>query len=309
MPNESLERRILLPDLDSEQAATEIGEFVVKQVLLHSSTGCVIGLSGGVDSTTTAALIKKAFDRYNSSVSADNQKKQLEVVGYILPSNTNNPDDTRDGISVAERLGIRYEVHSIEKVVEAFLSTNPEALAVKYDKGNLMSRIRANVLSTKAASENKTLAGTGNKDEDFGIGYYTLFGDGAVHISPIGSLSKRLVQQMACYFGFEDIAKRIPTAGLEPGQTDYKDLGYGYDIVELVSEGFSQGFTREELIVHSQVKPIIEQQIKQYESMYCHKKFSSVSEVVDDITRRHYIADEKAKIIHPPMASVTLTYR
>lgn len=306
---ETLEKRIILPEIDSEQAAAEIGEFVVNQVISHSSTGCVIGLSGGVDSTTTAALIKKAFDRYNSSVSADNQKKQLEVVGYILPSDTNNPDDTRDGINVAERLGIRHEVHSIEKILEAFQSTNPEALAVKYDKGNLMSRIRANILSTKAATENKTLAGTGNKDEDFGIGYYTLFGDGAVHISPIGNLSKRLVRQMSCYFGFEDIAKRIPTAGLEPGQTDYKDLGYDYDVVELVSEGFSQGLTREEIIVHSQIKPVVEHQINLYESKYGHKKFNSVGEVVDDIVRRHYIADEKAKIIHPPIAPVTLMYR
>ena len=172
-----------------------------------------------------------------------------------------------------------------------------------------MSRIRANVLSTKAAHEGKSLAGTGNKDEDFGIGYYTLFGDGAVHLSPIGGLSKRLVYEMASHLGYEDIAKKLPSAGLEPGQTDFKDLGYGYDLVELVCEGLEQGFSREELGKHSQIKPLVEKQQKQYKEMYGQEKFSDSYQVVDDIMRRHKIADAKARIIHPPIAPVNLNYR
>jgi NAD+ synthase len=301
MEDEKLEERVIrLARMNPETVSREICNFIIEHVQAANASGAVIGLSGGVDSTTTAALAKRAFDAYNQK----KPKCKLELVGYILPSATNSPDDESDGVKVAERLGIRYEVLTIEPIVEAFGHTNPEAFKKSYDKGNLMSRIRANILSTKAATERKTLIGTGNKDEDFGIGYYTMFGDGAVHMSPIGALPKRLVRQMAIYQGFPDLANRVPTAGLEKGQTDAGDLGYDYDAVEIVLEGLGQGFTQEQLAGHSQVKNIVEPQFAH------NRKFSRVADVVDDILQRHYLsALPKAEIIHPPIPEVTLDYR
>nr|MCU0539632.1 NAD(+) synthase [Desulfobacterales bacterium] len=159
---------IKLARMECARVCEEIGDFVISQVRSAGATGCVVGLSGGVDSSTTAALIQRAFDRHRTA--------RYELVGYILPSNLNKEDDFRDARSVAAALGIRYEIHDIEAPVEAFRVTNPEAFEDIFHKGNLISRVRANVLSTKAATEGKLLAGTGNKDEDFGIGYYTLFG-------------------------------------------------------------------------------------------------------------------------------------
>jgi len=294
-------KRIKLARMDCEKVSGEIGDFVIEQVRCTGTTGCVMGLSGGVDSSTTAALIKRAFDRHAAAT--------YELVGYILPSNLDKQDDISDAERVARYLGICCEIISIEKPVEAFRATNPEAFESIFHKGNMISRVRANVLSTKAATEKKIVAGTGNKDEDFGIGYYTLFGDGAVHLSPIGGLSKRLVREMAAFLGLDHaIVNRIPTAGLEPGQSDYKDLGYDYDVVELVSEGFVQGLTVDELSRHEQIVPLVEKQMQHYMTVFGVSKFARVDQVVEDVLRRHEIAKGKMKIIHPPSPKISLSY-
>jgi NAD+ synthase len=275
-------KKIKLATMDCKQVCGEIGDFVIEAVLQTASSGCVIGLSGGVDSSTAAALIKTAFDLYNAKRAKNHL--QLELIGYILPSRVNPTRDEADAEAVARSLSIRCETHPIENLVESFRLTNPEAFENKFHKGNMISRIRANVLSTKAATENKILAGTGNRDEDFGIGYYTLFGDGAVHLSPIAGLPKRLVREMAAFLGLDKkIIQREPTAGLEPGQSDFKDLGYDYDVVEIITEGLHQGFSRGELVKTAQIAPLIEQQIKQYKSTYGDEKFQSVQAVVQDV--------------------------
>ncbi|MGV8141703.1 MAG: NAD(+) synthase [Candidatus Woesearchaeota archaeon] len=297
-------KKIKLPYMNPEIVADDIGNFVLHRVRKANATGCVIGLSGGIDSTATAAVIKRAFDIRNYGCIFDDEK--FELVGYILPSKINSDTDTEDGIRVAKSLGIRYEVISLDKDIEGFRSTNPEAFESSYHLGNLISRIRANVLNTKGATEKKIVAGTGNKDEDFAVGYYTMFGDGAVHMSPIGNLSKRLVRELATYLGVDkDLVYREPSAGLELGQTDFKDLGYGYDVVELVTEGLIQGCDYEALVKHPQIKPLVESQIKIQDN----PKLKSVEEIVDDILRRHTIAELKAEVIHPPKAPITLEYR
>jgi NAD+ synthase len=296
------EPRIKLAKMNPKQVADEIGDFIVRKVLDLNKTGGVVGLSGGVDSTCVAALSKQAFARHN----AQNPQRPLEVVGYILPSNTNHPKDAEDGLKVAKRLGIRYEVQGIEAIVEAFKSTNPEALAHKYHRGNLTSEIRAVVLHTKAAIENKAVIGTGNRDEDYGVAYYTLFGDGAVHLSPIGNLPKRLVREMAVHLGFEDLAGRVSTAGLEPGQTSFKDLGCDYEFAELVLNGLDQGLKAQELAAHSQVMAYARQQIDKYVQWHGTPKFETVQGLVDEIIRRHEIALLKAEIVNPDIAPITL---
>ena len=296
---------IKLPRMDCETVSREIGDFVIESALAVGATGCVVGLSGGVDSSTTAALINKAFAEYNRR-----EAQQLELVGYILPSRINTMEDDGDAQALAKAQGIRYEIHSIEKLVDAFKSTNPEAFEKDYHRGNLISRVRANVLSTKSATEHKILAGTGNRDEDFGIGYYTLFGDGAVHLSPIAGLSKRLVREMALFLGVDEtIVNRVPTAGLEPGQSDYKDLGYDYDVVELVTEGLNQGLSAKQLATHEQVAPLVQKQIARYRSVFGAPPLDSVEKVIADIHRRHQTAMGKVKIVHPPAPQISLTYK
>ncbi|RLC31627.1 MAG: hypothetical protein DRH32_03945, partial [Deltaproteobacteria bacterium] len=74
-------QKIKLPQMDCEKVSREIGDFIIESVLANNACGCVIGLSGGVDSSTSAALVKTAFDGYNKTHDA-----HLDLVGYILPS-------------------------------------------------------------------------------------------------------------------------------------------------------------------------------------------------------------------------------
>jgi len=139
-------KKIKLPYMNPEVVSKEIGDFIIDKIKKLNYKGCVIGLSGGIDSTTTASVIKKAFDNYNT-----NNNEPLELVGYILPSKINSEADTRDGIKVANNLGLRYEVINLDKIIDSYQHTNPEAFTSYHDKGNLISRIRANVLSTKSS--------------------------------------------------------------------------------------------------------------------------------------------------------------
>jgi NAD+ synthase len=310
------EEKILLASMDPAVVTKEIGDFAVKTCLDNNADGAVIGLSGGVDSTATAILIKNGFDNCT--------EKDLELVAYIMPSSVNNSADAEDGIKVAEKLGVRYEVIPLDSILEGYKRTNPEVFNSQFHRGNLMSRIRANILSTKAATEGKLVAGTGNREEDVVLGYYTLFGDGAVHFRPIANLPKRLVRELVLYHGFDkDLAYREPTAGLEEGQSDFKDLGYLYDTVEIIYSGLVQhqegaaqeysSLTNDEskilLCNNSQIIVAAESDIKKYEQVFGKQKHTTVQDVVDDILRRHASAMKKEQIINPPAAPVTLIYQ
>ncbi|MDP2692952.1 MAG: NAD(+) synthase [bacterium] len=302
------DKRIKLPTMDPRVVADEIGDFIVCTVLKSNKTGAIVGLSGGVDSTVTAALAKMAFDKHNI---VRNRHQHLELVGYILPSKINSEEDSYDGVEVAKKLGIRYQVYDIQPHVVPYENMlNPKNKDYPFDKGNVISRVRANILSTMAALEDKVLLGTGNKDEDFGIGYYTLFGDGAVHCSPLGGLSKRLVCEMAQFVEFGDIAKKTPSAGLELGQTDFKDIGYSYDVVELLTEARAQGWTTiKKMLNHSQIQELVWKDIDNYQAIFGKRKLCAPEIVIEDFLKRNKSAKAKARIIHPPIAKVTLKYK
>ncbi|MBT4376581.1 NAD(+) synthase [archaeon] len=295
--------RIKLAKINYGKVVNEIGDFILDEITKIGYTGGVIGLSGGVDSTVSAALTKRAFDKYNS-----NHEKKLELIGYLLPSSVNNPEDLVDGKRVAEKLGIKYEIIDIQPFVKAYGEIDSKTMNDGFQKGNLMSELRALILHRKSALDKKLVVGTGNHDEDFGVGYYTLFGDGAVHLSPISGLSKRLVRELAIYFGFEEFADRIPSAGLESGQTDFGDLGYSYDFVELISCAKIQGFEREELRNHFQIVEMFTRDKENYIENYGKAKFENVEDALNDLFFRNKIAESKARIICPPSPKINLEY-
>ncbi len=294
--------------MNSEVVSNEITKFIIDTVLSVGSTGCVIGLSGGIDSSTTLCLIKKAFDKYNKTVVPN---KKLELVALILPSSVAKEEES-NAIAIAEFAKVDYKILNIDAISDSFKNSFKKELN-KLDvraKGNLMSRIRANIISSFAEMNNKTICGTGNNDEDFGIGYYTLFGDGAVHMSPIAGLSKRLVRQMAEFLGLpEKTINQIPCSGLEPDQTDFKDIGYGYDLVEAVKEGLNQGFTESELVKNNFILGIAQKDKQDYKRYYEKEKFTDLKDMIKDIIKRNKLAKLKAQIICVHSPKITLKYK
>lgn len=280
---------IKLPTMNPEVVSRQIQKFILDTVNQHKKTGVVLGLSGGIDSSVVAVLCKRALEGTFHN-----------VVGYFLPhllvSESKNYVNT-----LVDAFDIPAQDISIEDLAQEHINLLEQNVGLlnDFDRGNLYSRVRANVLSTLAAKENKVLSGTGNRDEDYGIGYYTMFGDGAVHMNPIGDLSKRLVYQMANYLEMPpSIIGREPSADLEPDQTDFKDLGYTYETVEIVIEAMEQGVNMFKLARYFEEKRIV----------YDSNKFQNVGDIIVDITSRHLIAKAKAEIIHPPVPKVTLDY-
>jgi len=264
-----------------EKAADELAEEIIRFTRGTGGDGGVVGISGGIDSTTVAYLCKYSFDEYNKK---NLDKNPLRLYGVLMPSKANESKDLEDGLRVVEKIGIESKVVEIEPLAEVFAQTLN--IDNKFNRGNLYSELRAVILSRVAASKNYRLMGTGNRDEDYILGYFTKRGDGAVDNNILGNLPKRLVRELADYLGVpNDLVNRIPTAGLWEGQTDEKELGYNYEQAEIIQNGFDQGYTKE------QIQEITGFNIK----------------IIEDVAYRHKISEHKRNV--PSVGKVNLEYK
>jgi len=200
--------------------------FIKQKVKDASADGVVIGMSGGIDSSTNAFLCAEALGATN-------------VLGVSMPEGgVTSSADTFDAKEVAVKLGIGYRVIDIASTIDGLRRS---IIDFKVDErlsaANLKPRVRMAILYYYANLTNCLVAGSGNRSE-FRAGYFTKYGDGAVDIAPIGCLYKTQVKQLAAHLGVpQKIIDKIPTAGLWCGQTDESELGLPYEKLDMIYAG------------------------------------------------------------------------
>jgi NAD+ synthase len=205
----------------------EIIAHIVNWLKDYSNTsgteGFVIGISGGIDSALTSTLcamtgkkviclnmpirqIKNEYDRGN------------EHISWLKNKFSNVSSAEVDLTAIFEQMENSYD-----KEVQDFLTM-----------ANTRARLRMTTLYAYAGHHKLLVAGTGNKVEDFGIGFFTKYGDGGVDLSPIADLMKSQVYQLAAELGVTgSILKARPTDGLfADGRTDEDQIGASYDMLE-----------------------------------------------------------------------------
>ncbi len=216
-----MEGEFKFPKLNVEKAVDEICNFIKSKLDESKANGLVIGLSGGLDSSTVAYLCARIIE-------------SDRILGLVLPSETTAPEDIEDAVMVADSLGIKYKNLNIDHLVEHFPKLCPECSKSALANGNLKARARMMLLYYHSNSMNRLVMGTGNKTELL-VGYFTKYGDGGVDILPIGDLYKTHVKEIAAYVDVpKNIIEKAPTAGLWTGQTDEEELGIKYELLDKI---------------------------------------------------------------------------
>ncbi len=193
----------------------------------------IVGLSGGVDSATTAALAVRALG-------------PEAVIGVRMPYRTSSPESLADAQLVAERLGIELTTVDISAAVDGYLqAADPDADATR--RGNVMARLRMVTLFDLSAKLAALPLGTGNKTERL-LGYFTWHADDSPPVNPLGDLFKTQVWALARHLGVPDeIVEKPATADLVRGQTDEADLGISYDKADRILHWLLSGASPDEI--------------------------------------------------------------
>jgi len=208
-------------EAELEAQREHLRTFIQDQTAEAGVDGVVLGLSGGIDSTTVAYL---AVDALGADA----------VHGLVLPAQVSSEGNMSDAERVAQDLGISYDVLEVEPIIDALLAAYPEAEGDHVAVGNARARVRAVFNYLVANHENRLVLGTGNRSEA-AVGYFTKYGDGAVDCHPLGNLYKQQVRQVAASMGVpEDLVMKTPTAELWADQTDESELGIDYDTLDAI---------------------------------------------------------------------------
>lgn len=201
--------------------------FIKERIKAAGADGIVYGNSGGKDSALVGILCKMACD---------------DTVGLIMPcqSKRNFGIDRDDALTVADH----FKIETREVDITRLKRDACEALATVTElsplaSANINARLRMITLYAVAASENRLVAGTGNRSEAY-VGYFTKWGDGANDFNPIADLTVSEIYEFLKYLGCpECVIIKAPSAALYDGQTDESEMGISYADIDAMLLGGS----------------------------------------------------------------------
>ena len=208
----------------------KVAEYIIKWLKDYAENakvkGFVVGVSGGIDSALTSTLCAKTgLPTLCVEMPIHQSPIQVTRAQEHITQLKNNFDNVSD---------VRVDLTS---TFEDFKNVVPNATPspkVDLSLANTRARLRMTTLYYLAGLHSSLVAGTGNKVEDFGVGFYTKYGDGGVDVSPIADLMKSEVYKLSEFLGVPNsIQKAQPTDGLfGDSRTDEDQIGASYDELE-----------------------------------------------------------------------------
>jgi len=195
-------------------------EFIRNVVEEAGADGIVFANSGGKDCALVGILCKKACDN---------------TISLILPcsSRRNYNEDKNDAEALSSQFGIENMIFDLTNVKnELVKQLNESVLMNQTASVNIAPKLRMTTLYAVANSQNRLVAGTGNRSERH-MGYFTKWGDGACDFNPIADLTVTEVYEFLEFLGApKQIIKKAPSAGLYDGQTDELEMGITYKSID-----------------------------------------------------------------------------
>lgn len=240
-----------LLEIDFSETQKRICRFIKEYVENAGAKGIVLGLSGGIDSGTIAALSSLAIGGEN-------------VLGLMLPEKENfNQKDIDDAMVVAEQFHLETQVCDMSEVLSSFYGAIPVfEQSDRLCKGNVKARTRMVYLYYYANKLNRIVCGSSDKSETM-MGYFTKWGDAAADIAPIMDLYKTQVRKLAIHLGIpKELALKPSTPALWPNQLAELELGIKYEPLDLILYGLERFMTPEEIADQLSIEKVLVDKVK-----------------------------------------------
>ena len=240
-----------LLEIDFSETQKRICRFIKEYVENAGAKGIVLGLSGGIDSATIAALSSLAIGGEN-------------VLGLMLPEKENfNQKDIDDAKVVAEQFHLETQVCDMSEALNGIYSAIPVFdQSDKLCKGNIKARTRMIYLYYYANKQNRIVCGSSDKSETM-MGYFTKWGDAAADIAPIMDLYKTQVRKLAIHLGIpKELALKPSTPALWPNQMAESELGIKYETLDLILFGLERFMASEEIAEQLSIEKILVDKVK-----------------------------------------------
>ncbi|MBH0031689.1 MULTISPECIES: ammonia-dependent NAD(+) synthetase [unclassified Pseudoalteromonas] len=234
------------PTIDVNAEITRRVNFIKTRLVAAHSRSLVLGISGGVDSSTCGRLCQLAVNELNKEHDTDKYQFIAVRLPYGVQADEDEAQMAVDFIQPSKRMTVNVQpaadaLH--EQAIAAVVGCGealPEQAQIDFIKGNVKARQRMVAQYEIAGFYQGLVVGTDHSAENI-TGFYTKFGDGACDLAPLFGLSKRQVRALATALGAPALlVDKAPTADLEsdrPGLTDEEALGLSYEQIDDFLEG------------------------------------------------------------------------